>query len=74
MAWADFSSVFHDVAGARQGGWEARLGRYHLGENVRCVDEELAARIADAPAPFWQHVRAAILAYRESERLANDAA
>jgi hypothetical protein len=34
--------------------------RYHLRENVSRADEELAARIADAPAPFWRIVRDAI--------------
>jgi hypothetical protein len=29
-------------------------------ENILRVDEKLAAQIADAPAPFWRHVRDAL--------------
>jgi hypothetical protein len=36
------------------------LPRFHLRENVRRADEKLAEQIADAPAPFWQHVRDAL--------------
>ena len=32
----------------------ARNPRFHLRENVSRADEELAAQIADAPAPFWR--------------------
>jgi hypothetical protein len=55
-----FSSVFRDVAYAREGGWEARLARFHLGEYVSRANEEFAKQIADAPAPFWAHVRKAV--------------
>jgi hypothetical protein len=34
-----------------------KLPRFHLRENVSRADEELAA---DAPAPFWRHVRDAL--------------
>jgi hypothetical protein len=33
-------------------GWGTDVPRLHLRENVSRADEELAARIADAPAPF----------------------
>ena len=36
------------------------LARFHLRENVSRADEELTAQIADAPAPFWGHVRDAL--------------
>jgi hypothetical protein len=49
----------HGVAHAREGGWSTD-SRYHLRENVSRADEELAAQIADAPAPFWRIVREAI--------------
>jgi hypothetical protein len=53
----NFASIFRDVAHAREGGWSADLPRFHLRENVFRADDELAAQIADAPAPFWGHVR-----------------
>jgi hypothetical protein len=56
----DFSSIFRNVADAREGGWSASLARFHLRENVSRADEKLAAQIADAPAPFWCHVREAL--------------
>jgi hypothetical protein len=55
-----FAGIFRDVAYAREGGWDAHLARFHLRENVSRADEELAAQIADAPAPFWCHVREAL--------------
>ena len=57
----DFSSVFRQVAHAREGGWSTDIPRFHLRENVSRADEELAAQIADAPAPFWGHVRDALV-------------
>ena len=33
---------------------------FHLREYVSRADEALAAQIADAPAPFWRHVREAV--------------
>jgi hypothetical protein len=35
---------------------------------VNCADENLLERIADAEAPFWVHVRNAVLAHRKEER------
>jgi hypothetical protein len=61
----DFASVFRDVAGAREGGWSANLPRYHVSQAVSRADDDLLARLADAEAPFWGHVRGAVLAYRE---------
>lgn len=61
----DFASVFRDVAGAREGGWSANLPRYHVREAVDRADENLLGRLAEAEAPFWGHVRNAILACRE---------
>jgi hypothetical protein len=39
------------------------------GEHVNRADEDFLERIAGAEAPFWRHVRDAILARRE-ERVA----
>jgi hypothetical protein len=57
-----FASIFCNVAHARENGWGADLPRFHLGENVSRADDTLAAQIADAPAPFWRHVREALAA------------
>jgi hypothetical protein len=61
----DFASVFRDAAAAREGGWSANLPRYHVRQAVDRADDDLLERIAGAGAPFWCHVRDAILAYRE---------
>ena len=58
----DFSSIFRDVAHARMGGWGTDIPRFHLREYVARADEEFAAQIADAQAPFWRHVRDAVQA------------
>ena len=63
-----FSSIFRNVAHARGESWGTDLPRFHLRESVSRADEELAAQIADASAPFWGHVRDAVVAYREEER------
>ena len=55
-----FASIFRSVAHAREGGWGSSLPRFHLEQAVSRADDELAARIAEAPAPFWQHVRDAL--------------
>jgi hypothetical protein len=54
-----FASI-RNVAHARGESWGTDLPRFHLRENVRRADEKLAEQIADAPAPFWQHVRDAL--------------
>ena len=56
----DYASIFRNVADAREGGWDSGLARFHLGENVERADEELVARIENATAPFWAHVRDAL--------------
>jgi hypothetical protein len=55
-----FSSIFRDVASAREGGWSADIPRFHLRRNVEDADEKLIERIAEAQAPFWGHVRDAL--------------
>jgi hypothetical protein len=34
--------------------------RFHLRERASRANEELATQTADAPAPFWRHVRDAL--------------
>ena len=59
----DFASIFRGVASAREGGWGTdRVPRFHLREAVSRADEQFAEQIADAPAPFWRHVRDALQA------------
>ena len=55
-----FSSIFRNVADARGQDWGIDLPRLHLGETVERADEQLIGRIAEAEAPFWQHVREAL--------------
>jgi hypothetical protein len=45
---------------AGRGGWGTDLPHFHLRESVSRVGEKLAVQIADAPAPFWAHVRDAL--------------
>jgi len=61
----DFSSVFREVAWSRENDSEPRIARFHAREYVNRADDDLLARLADAEAPFWGHVRDAVLAYRE---------
>ena len=58
----DFASIFRGVASAREGGWGTDIPRFHLREAVSRADEQFAEQIADAPAPFWRHVRDALQA------------
>jgi hypothetical protein len=60
-----FASVFRDVAYSRQRGEDPWLARHVLSAAIMLADESLADRLADAPEPFWQHVREALLAHRE---------
>jgi hypothetical protein len=65
-----FSSIFRNVAQARGESWGTDLPRFHLRDYVSRADEEFAEQIADAPAPFWRHVRAGLKAarsYRQHE-------
>ena len=55
-----FSSIFRNVADARGESWGTDIPRFHLREYVSRADEELAAQIAEARAPFWGHVRDAL--------------
>jgi hypothetical protein len=55
----DFSSIFRDVASAREGGRSTDLARFHLGQAVSRADEGFFEQIADAPSPFWVHARCA---------------
>ena len=57
---SDFAGIFRGVAYAREGGWDNSLPRFHLGQAVGGADEEFEARIENAEAPFWTHVRDAI--------------
>ena len=59
-ALRDFASIFRNVADAREGGWGTDIPRFHLGEAVSRADEEFVEQIANAPAPFWAHVRDAL--------------
>jgi hypothetical protein len=43
-----------------EGGWGMDRPRFHVRESVSRADDELAAQIAEAPAPFWRHVRDAL--------------
>jgi hypothetical protein len=61
----DFSGIFSNVAGAREGGWSTSLPRYHLRDAVDRADENFLERIAQAEAPFWRHFREAILASQQ---------
>ena len=55
-----FASIFRQAAHVREGGWGTDVPRFHLGQAISRADEELAAQIAEAPAPFWHHVRDAL--------------
>ena len=55
-----FSSIFRNVADARGESWGTDIPRFHLREYVSRADEELAAQIAEARAPFSGHVRDAL--------------
>jgi hypothetical protein len=61
----DFAGVFREVAWSRENDSEPRIARFHVREYVDRADEDLLERIAEAEAPFWCHVRDAVLAYRE---------
>jgi hypothetical protein len=56
----DFSSIFRNVADAREGGWSTSIPRFHLGEAVSSADEGFVEQISEAEAPFWRHVRDAL--------------
>jgi hypothetical protein len=63
----DFAGVFSDVAWSRQNDSSPSIARYHVRESVNRADEDFLGRIAEAKAPFWRHVRDAVLAHREEQ-------
>jgi hypothetical protein len=63
----DFASIFREVAWSRENDSEPRIARFHVREYAERADEDLLGRIAEAEAPFWGHVRDAVLAYREEQ-------
>jgi hypothetical protein len=63
-----YASIFRNVAWARQNGSDPQLARFHLRQNVTSPRDDVSEQVADSPAPFWGHVRQAVLACREEER------
>jgi hypothetical protein len=55
-----YASIFRNVAWARQNGSDLQLARFHLRQNVTSPRDDVSLQIADATAPFWQHVRSAL--------------
>jgi hypothetical protein len=55
-----FASIFRNVSDARGQSWSTDIPRFHLRDYLTYADDELAEQIADAPAPFWRHVREAL--------------
>lgn len=60
-----FASVFREVAWCRESGSDPSIGRYHVKQFVSQADEDVLALVEQAQAPFWGHVRKAILACPE---------
>jgi hypothetical protein len=56
----DFAGVFREVAWSRESGSDPSIADFHLRQAVEHGGDELAARIADAEAPFWRYVRDAL--------------
>jgi hypothetical protein len=63
----DFAGVFREVAWSRENNSEPSIARLHVRQYAERADEALLGRIAEAEAPFWCHVRDAVLAYREEK-------
>ena len=57
----DFASFFREVAWCRESDSEPRIARYHVREYVTRADDDLLKQIEDAEAPFWGHVRDALV-------------
>ena len=55
-----FATILRQVADAREGGWGTEFPAFTFGRTSPAPTSELAAQIADAPAPFWRHVRDAL--------------
>jgi hypothetical protein len=53
----DFASAFRQAAYSRESGDNPWLGRSHLRQSVERADHDLMARLEEAEAPFWRHVR-----------------
>jgi hypothetical protein len=66
----DFASVFREVAWSRENDSDPSLAGYHVSQAVSRADDDLLARLEEAEAPFWGHVRDAVLAYREEQERA----
>jgi len=62
----DFSSIFRDVASARDGGWSMDIPRSHLQENVSRADEQFAERIADTSAVRSSRATSAVTAAKRT--------
>jgi hypothetical protein len=60
-----FASAFRQAAYSRESGDDPWLGRSHLRQSVERADDDLMARLEEAEAPFWRHVREAVLACRK---------
>lgn len=56
----DFSSVFREVAWARENDSDPHLVRFHVRQSVQRADEDFMKQLAEAEAPFWRHVRDAL--------------
>jgi hypothetical protein len=61
----DFAGVFREVAWSRENDSDPHLARFHVREFVSRADDDLVARLEQAEAPFWRHVREAVLASRK---------
>jgi len=61
----DFSSVFRQVAQSRENDSEPSIARFHVNQAISRADDDLLARLEGAEAPFWRHVREAVLAFRK---------
>ena len=59
-----FAGVFRDVACSRRRGEDRWLARHQLRAAIFLADESVADRLADAPEPFWRHVRDALRAHQ----------
>jgi hypothetical protein len=54
-----FSSIFRDVASAREGGWSTDIPRFTFGRTSPVPTSSSPAG-SPMPAPFWVHVREAL--------------
>jgi DNA-binding transcriptional regulator YbjK len=61
----DFAGVFREVAWSRENDSEPRLARFHVSQYVSQADHDLLEQLEAAEAPFWRHVRDAVLARRK---------